>query len=123
MSSLKILYQLGAALGSHFNIDQLLEVVMDLVFETVKADRGFILVKDQEGELVPKVVRMRDFSGVTGLLNCPEDSLGVGRGVLAPLYRRATHVQGNGGRHRFVASGRGPGHARRDADGAGAVAG
>src|SRR4030095_7392107 len=60
MSNLKILYQLGAALGSSFNIDQVLEVIMDLVFETVKADRGFILLIDDGGELLPKVIRMRD---------------------------------------------------------------
>lgn len=60
MGNLKILYQLGAALGSNFDIDQVLEVVMDLVFETVKADRGFILLLDETGEPVPKVVRQRD---------------------------------------------------------------
>ena len=61
MSNLKILYQLGAALGSSFDIDQVLEVVMDLVFEHVKADRGIILLIDERnGELVPKVVRLRD---------------------------------------------------------------
>jgi signal transduction histidine kinase/pSer/pThr/pTyr-binding forkhead associated (FHA) protein len=63
MTNLKILYQLGAALGSSFNIDQVLEVVMDLVFETVKADRGFILLLDDTGELAPKVVRMREDEG------------------------------------------------------------
>jgi signal transduction histidine kinase len=42
-------------------MDQVLEVVMDLVFEHVKADRGIILVIDQRrNELVPKVVRTRD---------------------------------------------------------------
>ena len=61
MSNLKILYQLGAALGSSFDIEQVLEVVMDLVFEHVKADRGIILLIDERnGELVPKVVRLRD---------------------------------------------------------------
>src|SRR3954466_3831481 len=61
MSNLKILYQLGAALGSSFDIDQVLEVVMDLVFEHVKADRGIILLVDERGnELIPKVVRLRD---------------------------------------------------------------
>ena len=46
MTNLKILYQLGAALGSSFDVDQVLEVVMDLVFEHVKADRGIILLLD-----------------------------------------------------------------------------
>ena len=61
MANLKILYQLGAALGSGFSADQVLDFVMDLVFEHVKADRGIILLIDpHNGELVPKVVRVRD---------------------------------------------------------------
>jgi len=61
MSNLKMLYQLGAALGSNFNVEQVLEVVMDLVFEHVKADRGIIMLLDEDGkELIPKVVRSRD---------------------------------------------------------------
>jgi len=61
MSNLKLLYQLNASLGSSFNVDQVLEVVMDLVFEHVKADRGIILLIDEEtDEVVPKIVRTRD---------------------------------------------------------------
>ena len=50
MANLKILYQLGAALGSSFDVEQVLEVVMDLVFEHVKADRGIILLVDEKTE-------------------------------------------------------------------------
>ncbi len=60
IGNLKILYRLSAALGSSFNIDQVLEVVMDLVFEHVKADRGIILLLDRDNNPVPKVVRVRD---------------------------------------------------------------
>jgi signal transduction histidine kinase len=61
MANLKILYQLGPALGSSFNVDQVLEVVMDLVFEHIKADRGIILLVDaKSGDLIPKVVRRRE---------------------------------------------------------------
>lgn len=61
MASLKILYRLSAALGSSFSIDQALEVVMDLVFEHVQADRGVILLRDADGsQLVPKVARLRE---------------------------------------------------------------
>ena len=61
MANLKLLYQLNASLGSSFDIDQVLEVVMDLVFEHVKADRGIILCLDQQrDELIPKIVRIRD---------------------------------------------------------------
>ena len=62
MANLKILYQLGGVLGGSFDVDQVLEVVMDLVFEHVKADRGIILLIDtmNNNELVPKVVRTRE---------------------------------------------------------------
>jgi two-component system NtrC family sensor kinase len=61
VASLKILHQLGAALGSSFKLDQVLEVVMDLVFEHVKADRGIILLLgEKREELIPKVVRTRE---------------------------------------------------------------
>jgi signal transduction histidine kinase len=63
MANLKLLYQLNASLGSSFDMDQVFEVVMDLVFEHVKADRGIILALDvKRNELVPKVVRTRDES-------------------------------------------------------------
>ena len=61
VGNLKILYQLSVALGSNFKVDQVLEVVMDLVFVHVKADRGIILLLAEDGEqLIPKVVRTRE---------------------------------------------------------------
>ena len=61
MANLKLLYQLGAALGSRFDVDQVVEVVMDLVFEHVQADRGILLLLDERSnELVTRVVRTRD---------------------------------------------------------------
>jgi two-component system NtrC family sensor kinase len=62
MTNLKLLYQLGAALGSSFDVQQVLEVVMDLVFEHVKADHGFILLLDAKDQLKPCVMRARDTS-------------------------------------------------------------
>ncbi len=61
VSNLRILYQLSASLGSAFDSDQVLEVVMDLIFEHVKADRGLVLMLDaQREQLLPKVVRTRE---------------------------------------------------------------
>ena len=61
MANLKLLYQLGSALGSSFDVDHVVEVVMDLVFEHVQADRGILLLlDDRTGELAAKVVRTRD---------------------------------------------------------------
>src|SRR3954468_2905532 len=61
MTNLKLLYSLSSALGSSFSLQQVLEVVMDLVFEHVKADRGMILLIDEKknNELTPRVVRVR----------------------------------------------------------------
>ena len=60
VNNLKALYRLAAALGSNFSSDQVLEVVMDLVFEHVRADHGIILLLEPNGELNPRVVRTRD---------------------------------------------------------------
>lgn len=60
MANLKILYRLGAALGSSFDVQQVLEVVMDLIFEHVQAERGIIMLLDKQGELEPRVVRLRE---------------------------------------------------------------
>ena len=78
MANLKILYQLGASLGSSFDTDQVLEVVMDLVFEHVKADRGIILMLDEKrNELIPKVVRTREESNAS---SSPGDTATPDRG-------------------------------------------
>jgi two-component system, NtrC family, sensor kinase len=61
MNNLRLLYQLSALLGGSFDEQHVLDVVMDLVFEHVKADRGIILMQDlRTGELRPAVVRVRD---------------------------------------------------------------
>jgi two-component system, NtrC family, sensor kinase len=61
MANLKILYQLAATFGSSFDVDQVIEIVMDLVFEHVKADRGIIMLLNPDtDELVPKVARTRE---------------------------------------------------------------
>jgi signal transduction histidine kinase len=64
MNNLRVLYQLSALLGGSFDQEQVLEVVMDLVFEMVKADRGIVLMVDGKGptDLRPAVVRVRDES-------------------------------------------------------------
>src|SRR5258708_24622735 len=64
VANLKILYQLSASLGSAFDEDQVLEVVMDLIFEHVKADKGIVFMLDAKREqLIPKVVRTREEHG------------------------------------------------------------
>ncbi|MEM7808923.1 MAG: FHA domain-containing protein, partial [Planctomycetota bacterium] len=59
MANLKVLYRLAAALGSQFTDDQVLDVVLDLVFETVRADQAVAFLYDIDGKLTPRAVRRR----------------------------------------------------------------
>ncbi len=56
----RVMSELTSAIGAMIDPEQLLERVMDLIFEELPVDRGFILLYDREGEeLVPHVVRYR----------------------------------------------------------------
>lgn len=83
MANLKILYQLGASLGGSISIEQLVEIVMDLVFENVKADRGLILLLDADsGELVPAVVRTRQQAQQNEKSDAPEERIHASRTIV-----------------------------------------
>jgi len=57
---LRVLYELVLAIGSIFNIEQLLHQVMELIFRELTVDRGFILLKDEKnGKFEPVVVKYR----------------------------------------------------------------
>ncbi len=54
----RVMQGLIQAIGSIPSAEQLLERVMDTVFEEIQVDHGFILMRDEEsGELLPHVVR------------------------------------------------------------------
>ncbi len=67
MVHFRVLLQVSTALSAIFDVDQILNKVMDIVFEQLRADRGFIaLVEDEEGRKVnPRVVRFKDEEQVT----------------------------------------------------------
>lgn len=59
-SNLQVMYRTALAVSHTLDIDQLLHRIMELIFEWVEADRGLIMLTDQEtGELMPKVRRNR----------------------------------------------------------------
>ncbi|MCG3180174.1 MAG: Adaptive-response sensory-kinase SasA [Phycisphaerae bacterium] len=72
MGNLRVLYQLTSAIGSIFDTEQLLERVVDLIFDKVRFERGFVLMREDLGHngasdkdhsdtsigrLTPKVIR------------------------------------------------------------------
>ncbi|MEM6798946.1 MAG: ATP-binding protein [Planctomycetota bacterium] len=59
-SNLQIMYRTALAVSHTLDIDQLLSRIMDMIFEWVDADRGCIMLKDEEtGRLEPRVRRHR----------------------------------------------------------------
>src|SRR5208283_408885 len=59
-SNLQVMYRTALAVSHTLDIDQLLARIMDLIFEWVEADRGCIMLFDQESRrLDPRVRRTR----------------------------------------------------------------
>ena len=60
VGNLRLMYELSTAINSIFDLQQLLEKVMDIIFDNLPADRGFVLFKETDHqELEPVVVRRR----------------------------------------------------------------
>jgi len=55
------LSKMGRDLMATKSVDELLEKVMNLIFEHIPAERGYMLLREEEGkDLVPKLVKHRD---------------------------------------------------------------
>jgi len=58
---LRALYRIAEMLAHGHDIDRLLKDIMDMIFDVVDADRGFILLRDERtGAMVPKAIRYRE---------------------------------------------------------------
>jgi two-component system, NtrC family, sensor kinase len=58
---LRALYRITEMLTRGYDIDRLLTDIMDMIFDVVDADRGFILLMDEHtGSMVPKAIRYRE---------------------------------------------------------------
>ncbi len=54
---LRIAQELGRAIGNELDLDTLLQKILDKAFELLPADRGVILLMDEAGKPVPRVVK------------------------------------------------------------------
>ena len=58
---LRALYRIAEMLVRGHDIDRLLVDIMDMIFDVVDADRGFILLRDERtGTMIPKAIRYRE---------------------------------------------------------------
>ena len=58
--NLSVMYRATQAISDTLDIDALTPTILDLVFESIGADRGAILLKDESGLLLPKAVRWHE---------------------------------------------------------------
>ena len=54
---LRIAQELGRAIGNELDLDTLLQKILDKAFELLPADRGVILLMDEDSKPVPRVVK------------------------------------------------------------------
>ncbi len=97
LASLAVMYRASQAISHVADVDALLPQVLQLVFDSIGADRGAILLRDagRGGELVPKAVRWRGEAEPEERLTISrtivDHVLGEGQGVItsdAPADRR-----------------------------------
>ena len=85
-SNLQVMYRTALAVSHTLDIDQLLGRIMQLIFEWVEADRGCIMLVDQETEqLQPKVRRDRKALR-------PDDKISISQTILDYVMDRGEGV-------------------------------
>ncbi len=60
LMNLSVMYRATLAITNILDIDALSPQILSLVFESIGADRGAILLREESGRLVPKAVRWRE---------------------------------------------------------------
>jgi signal transduction histidine kinase/pSer/pThr/pTyr-binding forkhead associated (FHA) protein len=86
LANLGIMYETIQAVSHILDLDQLLERIMDLIFRSIEADRGCIMLRNPEtGQFEPKAVRWRQGS-------TPQEKMTVSRTVMDYVLREKEGV-------------------------------
>ncbi len=85
LSHLSVLYQSTRAVTHILDLQELLPRILELVFETVGADRGAILLADSGGSLRPEAVRWRDAPP-------PDERLEISRTIIEHVHETGQGV-------------------------------
>ena len=83
---LKVLTRVAETLIAVRPVEEVLQQVMDIVFEHVPADRGFLMLRER-GALVPMVVKHRAPDGEQSRITISKRSLPAGGGPLTMISR------------------------------------
>jgi signal transduction histidine kinase/pSer/pThr/pTyr-binding forkhead associated (FHA) protein len=76
LASLKVMYEATQAVSNVLDTDALLNQILQLVFDSIGADRGAILLRDDRGQLAPKAVRWR------GKADDPAERMRISRSIV-----------------------------------------
>jgi pSer/pThr/pTyr-binding forkhead associated (FHA) protein len=85
LANLGILYEASQAVSHILDVTQLLEKMMDLLLQSIVADRGCIMLQDPDGQFEPKAVRWRQQSTA-------EEKIAVSRTIMDHVLRHKEGV-------------------------------
>lgn len=87
LANLSVLYQATQTISHVMDVDELLPRILQLVFESIGADRGAILLLDEKGELEPKAVRWKDDEEQQ-----PDERLSISRTIIDHVLEQGQGV-------------------------------
>jgi len=83
--NLSVMYRATQAISHVLDTDALLPQILEMVFESIGADRGAILLKNESGALVPKAVRWRGAAD-------PDERLTISRTIVDHVLEQGQGV-------------------------------
>ncbi len=81
---LRIGHELARAVGNEFDLDRLLQKILDKAFELLPADRGVIMLMDEEGKPVPRVAKQKK--------GAPTEEIVLSNSIVNEVIREKTAV-------------------------------
>jgi signal transduction histidine kinase len=86
LANLAVMYETAQAISHIMDVDELLQRIMELIFRSIEADRGCIMLRDPEKDIFqPKAIRYRE--GVN-----PSEKISVSRTIMEHVLREEQGV-------------------------------
>jgi signal transduction histidine kinase len=85
LMNLSVMYRATQAISNVLDIDALSPQILELVFESIGADRGAILLKDETGKLLPKAVRWRQAAA-------PDERMTISQTIVDYVFEKGEGV-------------------------------
>ena len=85
LANLQVMYKATQAISHVLDTDALLSQILELVFDSIGADRGAILLKDEDAALVPKAVRWRGEAA-------PDEKLSISHTIIDHVLQQGQGV-------------------------------